>query len=92
MDSITDLMDMDLSKLQEIMKNKGTWCAAEHEVTESDNLVTEQPPPPMFFVAKTWFYIYICMYVNQFLTKCGSLEKGMANHFSILALRTPGTV
>ena len=26
------------------------------------------------------------------LTKCGLLEKGMANHFSILALRTPWTV
>ena len=26
------------------------------------------------------------------LTKCGTLEKGMANHFSILALRTPWTV
>ena len=23
------------------------------------------------------------------LTECGPLEKGMANHFSILALRTP---
>ena len=26
------------------------------------------------------------------LTKCGPLEKGLANHFSILALRTPWTV
>ena len=26
------------------------------------------------------------------LTKCDSLEKGMANHFGILALRTPWTV
>ena len=26
------------------------------------------------------------------LTKCGPLEKGMANHFSILALRTPWTI
>ena len=26
------------------------------------------------------------------LTKCGPLEKGMGNHFSILALRTPWTV
>ena len=26
------------------------------------------------------------------LTKCGPLEKGVANHFSILALRTPWTV
>ena len=25
----------------------------------------------------------------QRLTECGPLEKGMANHFSILALRTP---
>ena len=25
----------------------------------------------------------------RFLTKCGPLEKGIANHFSILALRTP---
>ena len=26
------------------------------------------------------------------LIKCGPLEKGMANHFTILALRTPWTV
>ena len=26
------------------------------------------------------------------MTKCGPLEKGVANHFSILALRTPWTV
>ena len=26
------------------------------------------------------------------LTKCGPLEKGMANHFNILALKTPWTV
>ena len=28
----------------------------------------------------------------RFLTECGPLEKGMANHFSILALRTPWTL
>ena len=26
------------------------------------------------------------------LTECGPLEKGMANHFSILALRTPNSM
>ena len=26
---------------------------------------------------------------DRILTECGPLEKGMANHFSILALRTP---
>ena len=29
---------------------------------------------------------------RRILTKCGPLEKGMANHFSILALRTPWSV
>ena len=27
--------------------------------------------------------------LSRHLTECGPLEKGMANHFSILALRTP---
>ena len=27
--------------------------------------------------------------LQSILTKCGSLEKGMASHFNILALRTP---
>ena len=33
----------------------------------------------------------ICWH-SECSTKCGPLEKGMANHFSILALRTPWTV
>ena len=30
------IMDMSLSKLQEIVKNREAWRAAVHEVTESD--------------------------------------------------------
>ena len=40
LDSITDSVDMNLSKLQEIVKDKGAWCAAVHGVTHY--LVTEQ--------------------------------------------------
>ena len=35
LDSITDSMDMNLGKLQEIVENRGTWLAAVHGVAKS---------------------------------------------------------
>ena len=35
LDGITDSMDMNLSKLQEIMEHRGAWHAAAHGVTKS---------------------------------------------------------
>ena len=38
LDSITDSMDMNLSKLQEIVEDRGAWHATVHGITKSQIL------------------------------------------------------
>ena len=42
LDDITDSMDLNLSKLQKIVKDREAWCAALYGVGVRHELVTEQ--------------------------------------------------
>ena len=55
LESITNAMNMNLSKLQEIVEDRGTWHAAIHEVTEQQlkmqyfHCFYSQMTKPIFF-------------------------------------------
>ena len=41
LDGITDLMDMTLSKLQELVMDRSVWCALGHGVAKSQTQVSD---------------------------------------------------
>ena len=56
---ITDLMDMNLSKLQEIVKERGAWHAAVHGVTKSQTQLsnwtaTRTKSPKYRYILRYW--------------------------------------
>ena len=74
LDSITDSTDMNLSKLQEIVKDREAWRAASHGVTKSRTQLSN------------WtelFMIYLLLFLSSFISSllpCGSYFSFPALH------------
>ena len=85
LDGITDSVEMNLSKLQEIVRDREVWHAVVHGVKRAGhNLVTEQPQN-----VTTWSHWPCTVTYSQVLGNC--LEKAMAPHSSTLAWKIPWT-
>ena len=74
LNSITNSMDMNLSKLQEIMENRGVWHAAVHGVTKSQTKlsnwttsvymsvpISNLPLPPYSLIIKNLFFTSVTL-------------------------------
>ena len=73
LDGITDSIDMNLSKLQESVKDRGAWRASVHGVTKSrHDLATEQQQQKLNqyeFVLLICNILIVCTYYTSELFK-----------------------
>ena len=60
LDRITDSVDMNLGKLQEIVRDREAWCAAVHAVTKSQTLLSNWTTP-----TNPWYYYCIFAWSGQ---------------------------
>ena len=55
-------MDMSLSKLQEIVKDRKTWCSAAHVVTKNWTQLSDWTPTTWFWFAFPWWLVLLSIF------------------------------
>ena len=59
LDGITDAMDMNLGKLQEVVKDRKAWCASVHGITKCLMWLGNWTPPPTTWL-REWGLYSVC--------------------------------
>ena len=73
LDGITDLIDLGLGRLQELVMDREDWCAVVHRVAKSRTRLSDWTELNWAWSSSAWLYLLILQIWNQMSDPSGSL-------------------